>query len=67
MASLAEYRWLQVDEAETLRQGILLGVYRQIREHMKLGAGYNFTDFDDDLTRLDYKNSGWFFNIVGKY
>ena len=65
--ALVEYRWLEVDEAETVQQGILLGVYRQIREHMKLGVGYNFTDFDDDLTRLDYESSGWFLNIVGKY
>lgn len=65
--ALAEYRWLHVGEAETLRQGILLGVYRQIHEQLKLGVGYNFTDFDDDLTRLDYQSSGWFLNLIGKY
>jgi hypothetical protein len=65
--ALVEFRRLWVDEAETTRQGVLVGVYRQIRDHMKLGVGYNFTDFDDDLTRLDYENRGWFLNVVGKY
>jgi hypothetical protein len=34
---------------------------------MKFGIGYNFTDFSDDLTLLDYEHEGWFLNAVGKY
>jgi hypothetical protein len=36
------------------------------RYHLKIGVGYNFTDFSDDLTDLDYQNNGWFVNFVGK-
>ena len=34
-------------------------------ENMKVGAGYNFTDFSDDLTDLRYDHRGVFFNIIG--
>ena len=34
-------------------------------EHLKLGVGYNFTDFSDDLTDLSYDHQGAFFNVVG--
>ncbi len=65
--ALLEYRWLDVDEAEDNRQGVLLGIDRYINDNFKVGLGYNFTDFNDDLTNLDYKNHGWFVNLVGKY
>jgi predicted porin len=51
---LLEYRWLDVDEADDNRQGVLLGIDRHINDHLKIGVGYNFTDFSDDLTDLDY-------------
>jgi uncharacterized repeat protein (TIGR01451 family) len=63
----AEYRWLWVNEAEDMKQGALLGVYRHVGDHLKLGAGYNFTDFSDDLTDLGYDSRGWFVTAVGKY
>ncbi len=65
--SLAEYRWLRSDEAEDTRRGLLLGVDRQIGERLRLGIGYNFTEFDDDLTGLDGDGHGWFFNVVGMH
>jgi hypothetical protein len=65
--ALAEYRWLWVTEAEDMKQGFLLGVYRHVGDHLKLGAGYNFTDFSDDLTDLGYDSKGWFLTAVGKY
>jgi hypothetical protein len=30
-------------------------------------VGYNFTDFSDDLTDLDFDSQGLFVNIVGKF
>ncbi|MEO1573711.1 MAG: OmpA family protein [Pseudomonadota bacterium] len=65
--ALAEYRWLDVDEAESTRSGFLIGVSKHLGEHFKLGIGYNFTDFSDDLTNLDYDHKGWFINALGKY
>ena len=51
--AIAECRWLGVDEAENDRAGLLPGIDRQVGEHLKLGIGYSFTDFSDELTDLD--------------
>lgn len=63
---LAEYRWLDVDDGGT-RQGWMLGVDRDIGRNFRVGAGYNFTDFSDDLTDFDYDHRGWYINFVGSY
>ncbi len=34
---------------------------------MQVGVGYNFTDFNDDLTHLDYTAQGPFFRITVKF
>ncbi|MEM7083990.1 MAG: OmpA family protein [Pseudomonadota bacterium] len=65
--ALAEYRWLDIDEAGSTRSGFLIGLDRHFGDHLKLGIGYNFTDFSDDLTNLDYDQDGWFVNALGKY
>ncbi|MFN3581019.1 MAG: hypothetical protein ACK4VV_11165, partial [Pseudomonas sp.] len=65
-SALGEYRWLDVRDGGT-RQGWLAGVDRDISEHLRLGVGYNFTDFSDDLTRHDYRYQGWYLNLVGFY
>jgi hypothetical protein len=65
--AMAEYRWLEQEEADNERGGMLLTVNRHIASNFKIGVGYNFTDFSDDLTDLDYDHEGWFLNLVGKY
>ena len=65
--AIVEYRMLRVTEADSMRQGWFTAIDRHIGEHMELGLGYNFTDFSDDLTDLDYTHSGWFLNALGKY
>ncbi len=62
-----EYRWLEVEESSSTRTGLLAAIDRHFGEHFKVGVGYNFTDFSDDLTDLDYDHKGWFLNLVGKY
>lgn len=64
--ALAEYRWLDVDEGGT-RQGFLLGVDRDVGNNFRIGVGYNFTEFSDDLTEFDYDQRGWFLNMTGTY
>jgi hypothetical protein len=64
--ALAEYRWLDVDDGGT-RRGWLLGLDRDLGKNLRLGVGYNFTDFSDDLTDFDYDHRGWFINFVGSY
>jgi hypothetical protein len=63
---LAEYRVLDVKEGGT-KSGYLVGIDRDITKNFRIGAGYNFTDFSDDLTKLDYKYRGWFLNFLGTY
>ncbi len=64
--ALAEYRRLEVEEDNSVRDGYLIGVDRQIGDNLQFGVGYNFTDFSDDLRILDYDQKGWYINIVGK-
>jgi hypothetical protein len=64
--ALAEYRWLDVDDGGS-KQGFLLGVDRDLSKNFRIGVGYNFTEFSDDLTDFDYDHKGWFLNLVGTY
>jgi len=65
--ALIEGRLLDLPDAGDRRSGMLLGLYRHVGEHMKFGVGYNFTDFSDDLTDLDFDSQGLFINAVGKF
>ena len=64
---VAEGRHLRVFQARDARTGALLAIYRHIGDHVKFGAGYNFTDFSDDLTDLSYTSHGWFVNLLAKF
>lgn len=64
--ALAEYRWLGVDHGGD-RQGALIGIDYDLTDNLRIGAGYNFTKFSDDLTDFDYDHQGVFLNIVGKF
>jgi outer membrane protein OmpA-like peptidoglycan-associated protein len=63
--ALIEGRLLDLPDAHDQRTGVLVGLYRHLNNHIKVGAGYNFSDFSDDLTNLSYKHQGVFVNIVG--
>lgn len=63
---LIEGRMLKVDQADDEKAGALVAIHRHLGEHFKLGVGYNFTEFSDDLTHYDYDAEGWFVNLVGK-
>ena len=64
--ALAEYRRLDVTDGGA-RSGWMLGFDRDITGNLRLGVGYNFTEFSDDLTDFDYDHRGWFINFVGSY
>lgn len=64
--ALIEARLLDLPEAQDQRSGALLGLYRHLGKNFKFGVGYNFTDFSDDLTDLDFDSQGLFINLVGK-
>ncbi len=63
--SLAELRTLDLPDVGQRRSGALLAIYRYFGKHLKVGAGYNFTDFSDDLTDLSYDHQGAFVNLIG--
>ena len=64
--ALIEGRRLYLPDAEDRLDGALLGLYRRVGNHFKVGAGYNFSKFSDDLTSLDFRHQGLFINIIGK-
>jgi len=63
--SMAEVRTLGLPDIRQRRRGALAAIYRRIGENLKVGVGYNFTDFSDDLTDLKYNHKGVFLNLVG--
>lgn len=65
--AVIEARRLRAREAQDARSGFLIGAYRHVGAGAKIGAGYNFTDFSDDLTDLSYRSRGWFLNALGTF
>jgi flagellar motor protein MotB len=60
-----EGRMLDLPDLDERRAGAVLSAYRYLGDHFKVGVGYNFTDFSDDLTDLSYDHQGVFVNLVG--
>ena len=65
--ALLELRNLRALDAQDSRAGALVAVYRHITEGVKIGAGYNFTNYSDDLTDLSYRSRGWFVNVLATF
>jgi hypothetical protein len=42
-------------------------VYRHVGNNFKVGVGYNFGRFSDDLRDLKMDDRGVFLNMVGKF
>ncbi|MFZ1814774.1 MAG: TonB-dependent receptor [Rhizobiaceae bacterium] len=64
---MVEGRALWLSEADQINYGMLAGVYRHIGDSMKIGVGYNFGRFSDDLTNLVLDDEGVFVNVIGKF
>lgn len=62
---LAEGRMLDLPDLDERRGGLLFAIYKQATRNIKVGLGYNFTDFSEDLTDLSYDHDGVFLNVVG--
>lgn len=62
---LVEGRMLDMADLDESRSGALAAISRYVGDHLKIGLGYNFTDFSDDLTDLSYDHSGIFINLTG--
>jgi hypothetical protein len=55
---------LNLRDISQIRRGALTTIYRYIGKNAKVGVGYNFTDFSDDLTDLRYNHKGAFVNFI---
>jgi lipopolysaccharide assembly outer membrane protein LptD (OstA) len=62
---MVEGRVLEMPDLDDRRSGTLVVVSRSLNEHFKVGIGYNFTDFSDDLTDLSFDHRGVFLNLTG--
>jgi len=57
-------RTLNLRDVSQRRRGALATIYRYVGKNIKVGVGYNFTDFSDDLTDLRYNHKGVFVNLI---
>jgi hypothetical protein len=65
--ALIEARKLSNADIHDSRLGFLLGIYRHVHENVKVGVGYNFTDYSENLADVSYRSRGMFFNILGTF
>ena len=64
----AEYRLRSQTLADDREQGWLVEFMWRPIKHLRLGVGYNFTDFsDDEFSENDFSVKGLFFRIQGAY
>jgi hypothetical protein len=63
-----EYRMLFQDEADDSRQGWATELMWEPVDYLRVGVGYNFTDFsDNEFSNNDYSTHGLYFRFQGKY
>ena len=63
----AEARILHTPEIDTTYYGAVAGVYRHFGNNLKVGVGYNFGQFSDEVSDLTFDDEGIFVNIIGKF
>lgn len=63
---LLEGRIMHMPQANTTDLGALAAIYRHLGNNFKVGVGYNFGRFSDDLRDQIYNDRGVFLNVIGK-
>ncbi|WP_390911105.1 hypothetical protein [Pseudosulfitobacter sp. SM2401] len=64
---LLEGRYLKAEQGGFDSFGVLGAAYRHLGNNFKVGLGYNFGSFSDDLTDLTYDDRGMFINLIAKF
>ena len=64
---LAEARLLWQPQSKSADLGFLIAGYRHFGENFKLGVGYNFGRFSDDLRDQSFSSHGIFLNAIGQF
>jgi hypothetical protein len=62
-----EGRYLKAEQWGFDNFGLLGAAYRHLGNNFKLGVGYNFGSFSDDLTDMTYDDEGIFVNMIAKF
>lgn len=63
-----EYRIFAQREASDRKRGWLSELTIDASRYARVGLGYDFTDFEDDLdAEDDYTKQGWFLRLQGRY
>lgn len=63
-----EYHLKQDSVNQQTEHGALVSLEKEVGKNMKVGVGYNFSSFNDDLVHDDdYDAKGFFINVVGKF
>jgi len=63
-----EYRWFYVNLAEQMEHGTLVELAAHITRYARIGVGYNFSHFDDNLFDVMGGNThGFFVRLTGIY
>ncbi len=65
--AMAEGRALWSPTTGTTDYGFVAAIYRQLGDNFKIGLGYNFGDFSDDISHIAHDNHGVFINLIGKF
>ncbi len=65
--ALIEGRALWIPQGGSVDFGALAAVYRHVGDNFKIGVGYNFGSFSDDLRDQTYDDHGVFINAIGKF
>lgn len=61
-----QYHWLEDIKTHDLKEGAIVGLYKDINSNFRMGGGYNFSGFKDSIGTSDYSANGWFINAIGK-
>lgn len=62
-----EYHWLVSKENNEVKSGAIVGLNTMVNDNLKVGVGYNFTKFSDNLKYENYNAQGFFINITGVF
>ena len=65
--ALLEARVMHIPGQDTTEFGALAAIYRHFGNNFKVGVGYNFGRFSDDLRDLTLDDQGVFINVIGKF
>ena len=62
-----EYRTLQQNSKDRIDDGFLISARKKINENYSISLLYNFTDFNNDISQLNYTNKGLSLNLNYKW